>query len=114
MTIKRYSDMHEGIRTSLLTALLSLGISPAYAQKFNSPKKKELIDTIYRYNLKPTGLSNLKLNLHKHVENPDLLMNYIEMQPDRTVILKPEFIPNLDLIASPDEKSFGARYTIKF
>jgi len=117
MRIKTYQKFNEEVKFKnwMVAALLSLGLTQADAQYIDTPKKEVLIDTLYRYNQNPKGLKNLEYQLSKHFESPkDILKDLIEIRPDHTVVVRPNFIPGLELITNPENKFISAGYKLKF
>lgn len=111
--------INEGPKDIVITlaTLLSLGLSRVNAQELkNNQPKLMLINKIYKYNKNPKGPDTLKqILLPKMGEKTDLFIDrYLEFQPDRTVIVKPNFIKGLNLNYNPRSKDFGFTYTLKF
>lgn len=112
-------ELNEGVKDVVigLASLLTLGISKVQAQqiKDNQPKLK-LADTLILYNKNPKGYDSLKqLLLPKIGKNTDIFIEkYLNIKRDGTVILKPNFVDNLEIDYNPRGKNFEVHYTIKF
>ena len=128
--IKKYYDFineEEGFFKNIILSIatfLSLGLSKMHAQsiKFNQPKLS-IVDTCYKFNKKVKSnnitlkdpINELKIDLKGKVNDPENFINdYIEMLPDRTIVLKPIFITGLKLNYNPRVKQFSVKYTIDF
>lgn len=121
--IKSFDQLNEEsnfFRNLLLSTALSLGLNSLDAQTVvNDGLKVQVIKDIYNYN-KLVILSNdednlekLKLSLSKKMENPDEFMsNYLQLLPDRTFVVKPNFVEGLNLYLRSNSFSIG--YNIKF
>ena len=116
MKISRFREFNEelGFKDYLIGALLSLGLTAADAQKIDTPNKEAIVDTLFKYNQNPKGFNHLRKELGKQITNTDLLLDLITIQPDHTVVVKPKFIPGLELVTNPEQKRFTAGYTFKF
>lgn len=122
MKIKKYDEFTNEeagyIKTILLSTLLSLGISKSQAQVLkNDQAKLSIIDTVAGYNKNPKGLDSLKPNLFPKIgsENTEkFLHNFIEIRPDKTIVIKPSFVDGLRLDVNPQSKTFEIGYHIKF
>ena len=108
-----------------ISTFLSLGLSKMQAQsiKFSQPKLS-IVDTCYKFNKKVKAnnlafredpINELKIDLKGKVSEPDkFINNYIEILPDRTIVIKPIFIDGLNLNYNPSSKGFTVKYTINF
>lgn len=112
-------ELNEGVKDVVigLASLLTLGLSKAQAQdiKNNQPKLK-LIDTLITYNKNPMGMDSLKSILMPKIGDKTNLFieNYLEIQPDGTVVVKPSFVDGLKINYNPKSKETGFTYVIKF
>jgi hypothetical protein len=129
--IKKYDEFineEEGFFKNIILSIstfLSLGLSKMQAQsiKFSQPKLS-IVDTCYKFNKKVKAnnlafrenpINELKIDLKDKVSEPDkFINNYIEILPDRTIVIKPIFIDGLDLNYNPSSKGFTVKYTIDF
>jgi hypothetical protein len=129
--IKKYDEFineEEGFFKNIILSIstfLSLGLSNMQAQsiKFSQPKLS-IVDTCYKFNKKVKAnniafredpINELKIDLKDKVSEPDkFINNYIEILPDKTIVLKPIFIDGLNLNYNPSSKGFTIKYTIDF
>jgi len=127
--IKKYDEFineEEGFFKNIIlsiAAFLSLGLSKMQAQsiKFNQPKLS-IVDTCYKFNKKVKSnnltldpVSELKIDLKGKVNEPEKFINdYVEILPDKTIVLKPIFINGLKFNYNPGVKQFSVKYTIDF
>lgn len=102
------------IKSYLISALLSLGLSSTFAQEIDNDRKINLIDSLYRYNQNPIGLEYLKKTLREEAINYNLLKTHIDIRPNGTLILKPSIIPNLSLITNTRNPSIGVGWKYNF
>lgn len=122
MKIKKYDEFTNEeagyIKNILLSTLLSLGISKSQAQVIKDDQPKlAVVDMVANYNKDPKGLDSLKVNLFPMVgvkNTEKFLNNFIEVRPDKTVVIKPTFISGLRLDVNPQSKTFEIGYHIKF
>lgn len=125
MYIKKYDNFinEEGsIRNILLSTILSLGISNTDAQTIKQDSlKQEVIKDISRYNksmilgMNFDNREKLLRDLSLKMEYPDEFLNkYLKIQPDGTLIVKPDFIEGLELYMNIRGRRFGFDYNIKF
>jgi hypothetical protein len=120
--IKRYDQFineEEGFFKNIvitLATILSLGLSKSDAQEIkNDQAKLAIIDTCAKYNKNPVGVDKLKFYLVDKVKTPEIfIQNYMEIQPDNTVILKPSFINGFKLQVNPLTKWAGFTYILNF
>ena len=129
--IKKYDEFineEEGLFKNIILSIatfLSLGLSKIQAQsiKFNQPKLS-IVDTCYKFNKKVKSnnlafredpINELKIDLKDKVDNPEkFINNYIEILPDRTIVIRPLFIDGLKFHYNPSSKEFTIKYTIDF
>ena len=116
MKISRFEQFNEeaGIKNYLIAALMSIGLNVVDAQKIDNPKKEAIVDTLFRYNQNPKGLNYLRQELSKQISNTDFLLDFIQFKPEHTIVVKPKFIPGLELVTNPEQNRFSAGYTFKF
>ena len=124
MKMLKYEEfINEGVRDVVigLSTILSLGLSKLDAQLIkNYPKALSVIDTCDEYNqyVKTTQLDNKKLlvgSLENKVSDPiEFINNYVQFLPDKTIVISPNFIKNLDLNLNPEKGEFGVNYRIEF
>lgn len=119
-SIKKYGEFineEEGyVKNILLSALFSLGINKMQAQEIkNDQEKLDIINTLIDYNKMPSGIDTLKGDLMPKVKDPEkFIHDYLKIQPDKTIVVSPQFIKGLDVDVNPFNKSFHLTYTIKF
>lgn len=119
-SIKKYEDFTNEeagyIKNILLSSLLSLGINKTQAQQIqNDQPKLDILNTIVDYNDNPNGLDSLKMSLLPKVKEPEkFIHDYLKIMPDKTVVVKPDFIKGLDVDVNPFQRTFHFTYTIKF
>jgi hypothetical protein len=129
--IKKYDEFineERGFFKNIILSVatfLSLGLSKIQAQsiKFSQPKLS-IVDTCYKFNKKVKAnnlafredpINELKIDLKGKVDDTDkFINNYIEILPDKTIVLKPIFIDGLNLNYNPGIKQFTVKYTIDF
>jgi len=122
MRIKNYNDFTNEevgyIKNILLSALLSLGINKTQAQVLkNNQQKLSIVDTVIDYNKNPKGIDALKINLFPKIgkdKTEKFLHDYIQIKPDKTIVIKPSFVDGLRLDVNPSSKGFELTYHIKF
>lgn len=128
--IKQYNQFvlneEEGaIRNLALSALLSLGLNYADAQTIQSDSTKtEVAKDISEYNKavlfniynnKEIPYNKLLKDLSIRIEQPDeFIMNFLLLQPDGTLVVKPNFIHGLELHLNTRSNEVGLGYNIKF
>lgn len=119
-SIKKYNEFVNEeagyIKNILLSALFSLGLNRTQAQEIkNDQNKLDIVNTLIDYNKMPTGVDTLKGNLGPKVKDPDkFIHDYLKIQPDKTIVVSPQFIKGLDVDVNPFNRSFHLTYTIKF
>ena len=107
-----------------VATFLSLGLSKIQAQsiKFSQPKLS-IVDTCYKFNkkvkannliFKDDPISELKIDLKDKIDPDKFINNYIDILPDKTIIIKPIFIDGLNLHYNINSKEFTIKYTIDF
>jgi len=128
--IKKYDEFineEEGLFKNIILSIatfLSLGLSKIQAQsiKFSQPKLS-IVDTCYKFNkkvkannliFKDDPINELKIDLKGKVDPDKFINNYINILPDKTIIIKPIFIDGLNLHYNPSSKEFTIKYTIDF
>lgn len=128
--IKKYDEFineEEGLFKNIILSIatfLSLGLSKIQAQsiKFSQPKLS-IVDTCYKFNkkvkannliFKDDPISELKIDLKDKIDPDKFINNYIDILPDKTIIIKPIFIDGLNLHYNPSSKEFTIKYTIDF
>lgn len=129
--IKKYDEFineEEGFFKNIILSIstfLSLGLSKMQAQsiKFSQPKLS-IVDTCYKFNKKVKAnnlafredpINELKIDLKGKVDDTDkFINNYIDILPDKTIVIKPIFIDGLNLNYNINSKMFTVKYTIDF
>jgi len=109
-----------------LASLFTIGINKSQAQDIEKDQVKlSIVNSIINFN-KSSDKNITKLDLPKEVKNPDdFIHNYLEIQPDHTIVVKPKFISddlklniNAPLYSNnklyPKLDQVGVTYTIKF
>jgi hypothetical protein len=104
------------IKNILLSALFSLGLNKVQAQEIkNDQNKLDIVNTLIDYNKMPKGIDTLKNDLMPKVKDADkFIHDYLKIQPDKTIVVSPQFIKGLDVDVNPFNRSFHLTYTIKF
>jgi hypothetical protein len=108
-----------------VATFLSLGLSKIQAQSIKfSQSKLSIVDTCYKFNKKVKAnnlafredpINELKIDLKGKVDDTDkFINNYIDILPDKTIIIKPIFIDGLNLHYNINSKEFTIKYTIDF
>ena len=93
--LKKFNE-ELGIKDIILTAMLiGVGLSKSDAQVINNDTiKKSIVRQVYNYNQDKIDYQTLKTGLGKLVSNVDVFMkNYLEVTPQRTYIIKANFLP---------------------
>ena len=129
--IKKYDEFineERGFFKNIILSVatfLSLGLSKIQAQsiKFSQPKLS-IVDTCYKFNKKVKAnnlafredpINELKIDLKGKVDDTDkFINNYIDILPDKTIVIKPIFIDGLNLHYNINSKEFTVKYTIDF
>lgn len=122
MSIKRYNEFINEEESYLkkvvisLATMLSMGLTRSQVEVVkNDTTKLSIINSIINYNKNPEGIDTLKYHLTTKVKEPDsFIQDYLRVLPDRTVVVKPNFISGLELKANPFNNTFNVSYTIKF
>jgi hypothetical protein len=122
MSIKRYNQFINEEESYLkrviisLAAMLSLGLTRSQVLDIKDDSTKlSVIDTLISYNKNPKGVDTLKYDLLPKVNDPDkFVQDYLKILPDKTIVVRPNFINGLELDVNPVVKSFHVTYTIKF
>jgi hypothetical protein len=123
--IKNYEQfiLEENIfRKGIITlgTLLGLGLSEMDAPLLkNNQRALSVIDACKSYNKLVSTNPNSKIQLNNFldtkIENADFFINnYIEFLPDKTIIIKPDFIKGIDLNYNPKSREMGIHYKIEF
>lgn len=106
------------IKTIALSALLSLGISKSDAQHIaskNDQQELSVIDSLVNQNNAPKSLRDLKISLSNKVDNPDkFIIDNLKIEPDKTIIVTPSFLPNLGVSINRKDKVYSISYKIDF
>jgi len=106
------------IKTIALSALLSLGISKSDAQVLSKEGDQEelsVIDSLVKFNQAPVSLKDLKISLSNKVDNPDkFIIDNLKIEPDKTIIVTPSFLPNLGVSINRKDKVYSISYKIDF
>lgn len=117
------------LKNIVLSTILSLGLKVTDAQTIkNNQEALSVVDACDNWNKKvqsnhQLNTSEFKKHLHLIADNPDIFMkNYIEFRPDKTVVIKPQFINDLkhkkqhgiQLDLNPKTQQFGLHYILKF
>lgn len=122
--IKSFNQINEEesiLKNLLISTALSLGINMADAQTIQSDSlKTEVIQDISNYNKlaltnsrQEMNIESLKLSLSKKIEEPELFIDkYLQMLPNGTFVVKPNFIEGLEIYLR--NNSFRVGYNIKF
>ena len=119
-SIKKYEDFTNEeagyIKNILIASLFSLGINKIQAQQIqNDQPKLDIVNTMVDYNNNPKGLDSLKMALLPKVKEPDkFIHDYLKIMPDKTIVVKPDFIKGLDVDLNPFNRTAHITYTIKF
>ena len=122
MSIKRYNEFLNEEESYFkrviisLAAMLSMGLTRSQVNTIKDDSlKMSVVETLLNYNKDPKGADTLKYDLLPKVENPDrFIHDYLRILPDKTVVVKPNFINGLELDLNPVSKAFHVTYTIKF
>lgn len=121
MSIKRYNEFinEEGSFKNIiisLASLLSIGLTKSQVSQIkDDPSKMAVVDTIITHNKDPKDIDTLKYHLLPKVDEPEkFIQDYLRILPDKTVVVKPNFINGLELNANPFNRTFHVTYTIKF
>jgi hypothetical protein len=116
MKVYKYDEFvneESKIKNLIASLLLSLGLSQADAQYIDTIQKANIIETLYDYNESPYSISDLKNNLKLNINDVD---NFIKtgliIKPDKTIVIKPNFLPNLELYLNTDRNRYGLNYRI--
>ena len=104
------------IKTITLSALLSLGLSKADAQKLatkNDQQELAVIDSLVKQNEAPRSLRDLKSALSNKVDDPDkFVIDNLKFEPDKTLTVYPSFLPNLGVSINHRYKTYTISYKI--
>lgn len=115
--IKKYQIYEESkyLKSILLSALLSIGISKSQAQQLqNDQPKLNVINTLIEYNKNP-NIFDLQKHLSPILKDSNkFIHNYVSILPDKTIVLKPNFVKGLEVNINPDKKSIGHGYRVKY
>lgn len=120
VNIKKYSEFVNEeagyVKNILISALFTLGLNRIQAQEIkNDQEKLDVVNTLINYNQMPNGIDTLKNDLMPKVKDPDkFIHDYLKIQPDKTIVVSPQFIKGLDVDVNPFNRSFHLTYTIKF
>jgi hypothetical protein len=116
MKVYKYDEFvneESKIRNLIASLLLSLGLSQADAQYIDTIQKANIIETLYDYNKSPYNISDLKNNLKLNINDVDsFIENALTIKPDKTIVIKPNFLPNIELYLNPDRNRYGLGYRI--
>jgi len=128
--IKEYNQFvneEEGFFKNLLfSAMLALGINTADAQTIQQDSvKTEIVKDISQFNKsvilnlygdKQIPYVRLKKDLLKsNIDEPDTFIEqYLKLQSDGTLIVKPNFIEGLEIHLNKGTNTFGLGYNFKF
>ena len=128
--IKEYNQFvneEEGFfKNLLLSTMLALGINTADAQTIQQDSvKTEIVKNISQFNKsiilnlygdKQIPYVRLKKDLLKsNIDEPDTFIEqYLKLQSDGTLIVKPNFIEGLELHLNRVTNTFGLGYNFKF
>ena len=116
MKVYKYEEFinESKIKNFIAYMLLGLGLSKADAQYINTDQKAKIIEILYDYNKSPYDLMDLKSQLKlNNVSNVDTFIHAeLNIRPDKTVVIKPSFLPNLELYLNTDRKRYGLNYKI--
>jgi hypothetical protein len=118
MKIKKYDEFineESKIRNYIMSALIGLGLSSADAQKIDTIDKANIIEVLYDYNKSPYDISELKKNLRLNnvVNVDDLIQSELIMKSDKTFVIKPSFLSNIELYLNLDENRYELSYKIE-
>ena len=117
------------LKNILLSTIFSLGLKMADAQTIqNNQQVLSIVDTCDTWNKKvqqdhQLNPNEFKKHLHLVLDNPDFFIrNYIQFLPDKTVVIKPDFIDDIkhhkkhgiQLDLNPKTQQFGLHYILKF
>lgn len=117
------------LKNILLSTIFSLGLKMADAQTIqNNQQVLSIVDTCDTWNKKvqqdhQLNPNEFKKHLHLVVDNPDFFIkNYIQFLPDKTVVIRPQFIEDIkhkkqhgiQLDLNPKTQQFGLHYILKF
>jgi hypothetical protein len=85
----------------------------------NNQQALSVIDACKSYNklisTNPNNKILLRNFLDTKIDNPDFFItNYIDFLPDKTIVIKPDFIKGIDLNYNPDRREMGIHYKIEF
>lgn len=99
-----------------LAALLSIGLSRSQVDKIKGDTTKmSIVSDIIQYNKNPMNIKDLTIRLSNKVDKPDKFIDeYLQLLPDKTVVVKPNFIKGVELNANPFSSEYKLSYTIKF
>jgi hypothetical protein len=122
MSIKKYNDFIKEEESFFkrvvisLASMISIGLTKSQVDVIkDDPAKMSVVETLLNYNKDPKGTNMLKYNLLSKVDNPQkFIHDYLIILPDKTVIVKPNFINGLELNLNPVSNEFNILYTIKF
>ena len=117
---KQINEEESKWKSFLLSAALSIGLSYADAQTIESDSSKiEIIENISNFNKNlmndnyTNNYENLKIELSKKLTEPEIFIKrYLTLQPDGTLIVRPDVIEGLEFHLRRNFFEFG--YNIKF
>jgi hypothetical protein len=128
--IKQYEQFvlneEEGtVKNLIFSMLLSLGLNYADAQTIQQDTvKTDIVKNISDYNKailfniydsKEEPYNKLVKDLSVKMKDPDeFMINYLQLQPDGTLVVKPNFMHGLELHVNTRNQEFGLGYSVKF
>jgi hypothetical protein len=118
MKVYRYNEFiteESKIKNFIMSMLLSLGLSQADAQYIDSIQKAKIIEVLYDHNNKSNyNISELKdkLKLNDVNDVDSFIQSGLYIRPDKTIVIKPNFLPNIELYLNPERDRYGFSYRI--
>lgn len=98
-----------------LSALMSIGLNRAQVLQIkNDRHKMSVVDTILKYNNRPLGINELNNKLKSKIKNQEnFIHDYLRILPDKTVVIKPNFIEGLEININRRERVIGVNYRVR-
>jgi hypothetical protein len=117
MRVYRYDEFiteESKIKNFIMSMLLSLGLSQVDAQYIDTIQKAKIIEVLYDHNKSNYSISELKdkLRLNNVNDVDSFIQSGLFIRPDKTIVIKPNFLPKIELYLNPERDRYGFSYRI--